>query len=103
MDEEKQDKEKAAHEEDFPDASGDGSGAKDGSMEWDVTNAKACVGQLLKLFPDMALEKARSLLELVCDDHIDDSEALQTSAANATLAKVFGCNAYNPSIFCGLG
>jgi hypothetical protein len=37
--------------EDSPGASGDGSGAKDGSMEWDVTNAKVCVGQLLKLFP----------------------------------------------------
>jgi hypothetical protein len=34
--------------------------------------------------------KARSLLELVCDDHIDDSETFQTSAANATLAKAFG-------------
>jgi hypothetical protein len=38
----------------------------------------------------MTLDKARSLLELVCDDHIDDSEAFQTSAANATLARVFG-------------
>jgi hypothetical protein len=38
----------------------------------------------------MALDKARSLLELACDDHIDDSETFQTSAANATLAKVFG-------------
>jgi hypothetical protein len=37
-----------------------------------------------------AVDKARSLLELVCDDHIGDSEAFQTSAANATLARVFG-------------
>jgi hypothetical protein len=48
------------------------------------------VEQLLKLFPIMALDKARSLLELVCDDHIDDAETSQISAANATLARVFG-------------
>jgi hypothetical protein len=36
MDEEEQDKEEAAHEEDPPGTSGDGSGAKDGSMEWDA-------------------------------------------------------------------
>jgi hypothetical protein len=90
MDEEKQDKDKVAHEGNSPGASGGGSGAKDGSMVWDVTKAQACVEQLLKLFPDMALDKARSLLELVCDDHIDDSETFQTSAANATLAEVFG-------------
>jgi hypothetical protein len=64
MDEVEQDKDKVALGEDPPDASGGGSGAKDGSMEWDVTNAEVCVEQLLELFPDMALEKARSLLEL---------------------------------------
>jgi hypothetical protein len=43
-------------------------------MAWDVTKAQACVEQLLKLFPKLTLDKARSLLELVCDDFIDDSE-----------------------------
>jgi hypothetical protein len=73
MDGDKQDKESVALEEDSTDTSGDGSGAKDGSMDWDVANAKVCVGRLLELLPDMALEKARSLLELVCNDYIDDS------------------------------
>jgi hypothetical protein len=89
-DEEKQDKDKVAHDGKPPDASGDDPYAKDGSMVWDVTKAQVCVEQLLKLFPNMALDKARSLLELVCDDYIDDSETFQTSAANAALAKVFG-------------
>ena len=89
MDEDKQDKDKVANEESPPDTAGDDSDAKDESLTWDVTKAQACVEQLLDLFPDMTLEKARSLLELVCDDYIDDSEVLQTSAANATLAKVF--------------
>jgi hypothetical protein len=82
------DKERVAHEENPP---GDNSYAKDGSMVWDVTKAQACVEQLLKLFPKLALDKARSLLELACDDHIGHLEAFQTcSAANAALAKVFG-------------
>ena len=89
IDEDKQDKDKVANEESPPDTAGDDSDAKDESLTWDVTKAQACVEQLLDLFPDMTLEKARSLLELVCDDYIDDSEVLQTSAANATLAKVF--------------
>ena len=89
-DEGKQDKDKVAHDGKTPDASGDDPYAKDGSMVWDVTKAQVCVEQLLKLFPNMALDKARSLLELVCDDYIDDSETFQTSAANAALAKVFG-------------
>jgi hypothetical protein len=89
-DEGKQDKDRAAHEEKKTDASGDDSYAKDGSMVWDVTKAQAYVEQLLKLFPKLALDKARSLLELVCGDYIDDSETSQTSAANAALAKAFG-------------
>jgi hypothetical protein len=90
-DEGKQDKDKVSHEENPPGASGDNSYAKDGSMVWDVTKAQACVEQLLKLFPKLALDKARSLLELACDDHIGHLEAFQTcSAANAALAKVFG-------------
>jgi hypothetical protein len=59
-------------------------------MVWDLSKAQVCVEQLLKLFPHMALDQARSLLELVCGDYIDDSETFQTSAANATLAKAFG-------------
>jgi hypothetical protein len=69
---------------------GDDTDAKDESLMWDVTKAQACVERLLQLFPKMTPDKARSLLEVVCGDHIDDSEVLQTTAANATLAKVFG-------------
>jgi hypothetical protein len=36
--EEKQDKDKVAHDGKPPDASGDGPYAKDGSVVWDVTN-----------------------------------------------------------------
>jgi hypothetical protein len=51
-------------------------------MVWDVTKAQVCVEQLLKLSPYMTLDKARSLLELVCGDYsINDSEAFQTSAS----------------------
>ena len=68
IDEDKQEKDKVANEESPPDTAGDDSDAKDESLTWDVTKAQACVEQLLDLFPDMTLEKARSLLELVCDD-----------------------------------
>jgi hypothetical protein len=69
-DEEKQDKDTVAHDEKKNDAPGDDSYAKDGSMVWDVTQAQVCLEQLLKLFPNMTLDKARFLLELVCDDYL---------------------------------
>jgi hypothetical protein len=83
-------KDKVANEENPPDVAGDDSDAKDESLMWDVTKAQACVERLLQLFPKMTLDKARSLLEVVCGDYIDDSEVLQTTAANAARAKVFG-------------
>ena len=51
-----------AHDENRPSSSGDDSGEKDGNMTWDVTKVKESVEQVLKMFPDMALDKARSLL-----------------------------------------
>jgi hypothetical protein len=63
------------HDKNLPGASGGDSYAKDGGVVWDaVTKAQVCVEQLLKLFSNMALDKARSLLELVCGIYIDDSE-----------------------------
>jgi hypothetical protein len=61
-------------EEKTPQPSGGDSGKKDESVSWDVTNAKGAVNQVLRLFPDMTRDKTRTLLEMVCDDCIDESE-----------------------------
>ena len=61
-------------------------------MSWDMAKAQEPVDQVLKLFPDMTSDKARTLciLEMACHDFVDDSETCQITTVNATLATGFG-------------
>jgi hypothetical protein len=59
-------------------------------MSWDMTKAQETVDQVLKVCPIMTSDKARTSLEMVYDDFVDDSEARQIDAVNAVLITVFG-------------
>jgi hypothetical protein len=86
----KQDNDASLNEVGTPDLPGEGSDIANESMSWDMTKTQESVDQVLKVYPNKTSDKARTLLEMVYDDLVDDSETCQIAAVNAALTTAFG-------------